>query len=124
MDDDPSRGELTLAAVNRQPHRTQSSTRVLYPTAILAAMSLNAYRPRRPSAFLSLVPNTSEARVQEKQPLTADALAELPKKEETASEAAKRRTSSLSSDGSKAGFRFLRLQDTEKKGDFFEVAVE
>jgi hypothetical protein len=91
-------------------------------------MSLNAYRPRRPSNFLSLSPSTSDARapVQEKQPLTADALAEVPKKDELAIEAAKRRTSSLSSDGSKSGFRFLRLghQDGDKKSDFFEVAVE
>lgn len=90
-------------------------------------MSLNAYRPRRPSNFLSLVPSTTESRVQEQQPLTADALAELPKKEEAAAEAAKRRTSSLSSDGSKSGFRFLRLghqEDGQKTDDFAEVAVE
>jgi len=93
-------------------------------------MLADAYRPRRPSNFLSLVPSTSNSRVpqvKDKQPLTAEALAEVAKKEETAAaEAAKRRTSSLSSDGSKTAFRFLRLghQDGDKKGDFFEVAVE
>ena len=92
-------------------------------------MLADAYRPRRPSNFLSLVPSTSDSHVQvkDKQPLTAEALAEVAKKEETAAaEAAKRRTSSLSSDGSKTAFRFLRLghQDGDKKGDFFEVAVE
>lgn len=90
------------------------------------------FRPRRPSNFLSLAPNTSDSypRAQKtkeaEQPLTAETLAEVTKKDET-----KRRTSSLSSDGSKNGFRFLKLgpvhygeHQDESKGDFFEVAVE
>jgi hypothetical protein len=90
---------------------------------------------RLPSNFLFLAPKTSSRVPPSKtvQPLTAEALAEIPKKVESESEAAniesmKRRTSSLSSTGSKSGFRFLRLGHVhhadENKGDFFEVAVE
>lgn len=96
------------------------------------------HRPRRPSNFLSLAPSMSDSYPRQKPvvvaekstPLTADALAEIPKKE-ASMEVTKRRTSSLSSDGSKSGFRFLRLgpvhygeHQDETKGDFFEVAVE
>jgi len=62
--------------------------------------------------FLTLAPAIS------KQPLTAEALATVPVE-------IKRRTSSLSSEGSKSGLRFLKLnnhhQDTN--GDFAEEAV-
>jgi hypothetical protein len=98
-------------------------------------------RERRPSTFLSLAPKTSESypRTQRvKQPLTAEALAAVPnKQDEVAADAEtmkQRRTSSLSSDASKSRLRFLRLgpvhwgehQDDHK--DFHdiidEVAVE
>ncbi|KAK0731397.1 hypothetical protein B0H67DRAFT_597294 [Lasiosphaeris hirsuta] len=97
------------------------------------------HRPRRPSNFLSLAPSMSDSYPRQKPaivaekltPLTADALAEIPKKEGASMEVTKRRTSSLSSDGSKVAFRFLRLgpvhygeHQDETKGDFFEVAVE
>jgi hypothetical protein len=93
---------------------------------------------RRLSNFLSLAPNTSDSypRAQKpkqplaEQPLTADTLAEVPKKESII-DSSKRRTSSLSSDGSKSNVRFLKLgpvhfgeHQDEHKGDFFEVAVE
>ena len=92
-------------------------------------MSGNAQYPpaaarRLPTSFLSLSPATNKPLQQ--QPLTADALAALPKKEDAALVETKRRTSSLSSDGSKSGFRFLRLghnHQDDKKGDFFEVEV-
>lgn len=93
---------------------------------------------RRPLLnFLSLAPSTSNSypRAQKvkqadpEQPLTAEALAEVPKATMTET---KRRTSSLSSDGSKSAFRFLKLgpvhfgehHQDDSKGDFFEVAVE
>jgi hypothetical protein len=91
---------------------------------------------RRPSTFLSLAPKISESypRIQRtKQPLTAEALAQVPKDDSTsasATEISKRRTSSLSSDASK--FRFLKLgpvhwgehQDEHSNNDFHDVAVE
>ncbi|KAK4105697.1 hypothetical protein N658DRAFT_395610, partial [Parathielavia hyrcaniae] len=65
----------------------------------------------RPTTFLSLAPSTSDSypRTQRaKQPLTAEALAQVATPAGDASaDAAKRRTSSLSSDASK--FRFLKL---------------
>jgi hypothetical protein len=82
---------------------------------------------------LSLAPNTSDSFPKQKtkqpeastEPLTTEALAEVSKVD------AKRRTSSLSSDGSKSGFRFLKLgpvhygeHQDESKGDYSEVAVE
>lgn len=88
---------------------------------------------RRPSNFLSLAPKTSDSypRTQraKQQPLTAEALADAAKENSASAEAMKRRTSSLSSDGSK--LRFLKLgpvhwgehQDDHKE-DFHEVAVE
>ncbi|KAK5663537.1 hypothetical protein OQA88_3968 [Cercophora sp. LCS_1] len=97
---------------------------------------------RLPTAFLSLAPNTSDsypraqAKTKAAEPLTADNLAAVEKKIEPvtvgqpALDATKRRTSSLSSDGSKSNFRFLKLgpvhygeHQDESKGDFFEVAV-
>ncbi|KAK3383034.1 hypothetical protein B0T24DRAFT_31775 [Lasiosphaeria ovina] len=93
---------------------------------------------RRPSMFLSLAPKTSDSypRAQKsKQPkpeaLTAEALAEVPKQDDAATLDMKRRTSSLSSDGSKSRLRFLKLgpvhwgeHQDEHGGDFHEVAVE
>lgn len=95
---------------------------------------------RLPTAFLSLAPKTSDsypraqAPTKAPEPLTADNLAEVEKKVEpvVTLDATKRRTSSLSSDGSKVGgFRFLTLgpvhygqHQDETKGDFSEVAVE
>ncbi|KAK3393732.1 hypothetical protein B0H63DRAFT_516902 [Podospora didyma] len=94
---------------------------------------------RRPSAFLSLAPSTSDSypRTQKsKQPskpdaLTAEALADVPKQDESAMDIMKRRTSSLSSDGSKSRLRFLKLgpvhwgeHQDDHKDDFHEVAVE
>jgi len=86
---------------------------------------------RRPSTFLSLAPNTSDSypRSQRtKQPLTAEALAEVTKAGEDSAETTKRRTSSLSSDASK--LRFLKLgpvhwgeHQDDHKADFHEVAV-
>ncbi len=90
---------------------------------------------RRPSTFLSLAPKTSDSypraqrATKQPEPLTAEALAEAAKEGEASAEAMKRRTSSLSSDGSK--LRFLKLgpvhwgehQDDHKE-DFHEVAVE
>lgn len=91
-----------------------------------------AVRPRRPSAFLSLAPKTSNSypRLQRtKQPLTAEALAKVATEDEASAETMKRRTSSLSSDGSK--LRFLKLgpvhwgeHQDDHKADFHEVAVE
>ncbi|GAB1310261.1 hypothetical protein MFIFM68171_00471 [Madurella fahalii] len=89
---------------------------------------------RRPSTFLSLAPKTSDSypRTQRvPQPLTAEALAEVPKQDGVSADTMKRRTSSLSSDASKNRFRFLKLgpvhwgehQDDHKE-DFHEVAVE
>lgn len=93
---------------------------------------------RRPSAFLSLAPKTSDSypRTQRtKQPLTAEALAEATKQDEASAstdadaDATKRRASSLSSDASKR--RFLKLgpvhwgeHQDEHQADFHEVAVE
>jgi hypothetical protein len=87
---------------------------------------------RTPSTFLSLAPKTSESypRTQRaKQPLTSEALAEATQQDAASDEAMKRRTSSLSSDGSK--FRFLKLgpvhwgeHQDDHKTDFHEVAVE
>lgn len=92
---------------------------------------------RRPSGFLSLAPTTSASYPQTKSrqlsdstttpaPLTATLLTQV---DPTA--AAKRRTSSLSSDGSKSGLRFLKLSPVHdgehldgQKGDWHEVAVE
>ncbi|KAK1828543.1 hypothetical protein QBC39DRAFT_374637 [Podospora conica] len=73
--------------------------------------------------FLTLAPTVS------KQPLTAEALAAVPKADEAVvaapAESKQRRTSSLSSEGSKTGLRFLKLnnhhQDTN--GDFAEEAI-
>jgi len=88
-------------------------------------MSSSRQNYRRPlTNFLTLAPATS------KQPLTAEALAAVPKTEASFNAAVpieiKRRTSSLSSEGSKNGLRFLKLnnhhQDTN--GDFAEEAVE
>ncbi|KAK3907028.1 hypothetical protein C8A05DRAFT_11206 [Staphylotrichum tortipilum] len=87
---------------------------------------------RMPTAFLSLAPKTSDSypRAQRtREPLTAEALADAAKEDSASAEAMKRRTSSLSSDGSK--LRFLKLgpvhwgehQDDHKE-DFHEVAVE
>jgi hypothetical protein len=104
-------------------------------------------RERRPSTFLSLAPKTSESypRTQKTKtptpvkqteepaaPLTAEALAEATKAQEEAHiELMKRRTSSLSSDGSKSRLRFLKLgpvhwgeHQDEHKGDWHEVAVD
>lgn len=106
----------------------------------LHQLSEQAVRPlpqltqRRLSTFLSLAPNTSDSypRTQRAQePLTAEALAEVPKDDSPSADAMKRRTSSLSSDASKSRFRFLKLgpvhwgehQDDHKE-DFHEVAVE
>ncbi|KAK4129425.1 hypothetical protein N657DRAFT_677047 [Parathielavia appendiculata] len=87
---------------------------------------------RRPSTFMSLAPITSDSypRTQRaKQPLTAEALAQVATQDGASADATKRRTSSLSSDASK--FRFLKLgpvhwgeHQDDDKGDFREVAVE
>ncbi|KAH8883861.1 hypothetical protein GQ53DRAFT_752693 [Thozetella sp. PMI_491] len=96
---------------------------------------------RLPSNFLSLAPNTSESYPREQRkpgspsamttplPLTAGALAEATEEDSTA---AKRRASSLSSDGSKStARRFLKLgpvhwgeHQDDHKGDWHEVAIE
>ncbi|KAK1755284.1 hypothetical protein QBC47DRAFT_361302 [Echria macrotheca] len=100
--------------------------------------SSQSFPPRRRlSNFLSLAPNQSDSFPKQKtkqpevateattEPLTTEALADISKVD------AKRRTSSLSSDGSKSGFRFLKLgpvhygeHQDESKGDYSEVAVE
>lgn len=76
--------------------------------------------------FLTLAPSVS------KQPLTAEALAAVavavPKADEANAVAlaeTKRRTSSLSSEGSKTGLRFLKLNNHhhDTNGDFAEEAV-
>lgn len=74
--------------------------------------------------FLTLAPSVS------KQPLTAEALAAVavPKAAEAnvvALAETKRRTSSLSSEGSKTGLRFLKLNNHhhDTNGDFAEEAV-
>lgn len=74
--------------------------------------------------FLTLAPSVS------KQPLTAEALAAVAvSKAEEANAVAlaetKRRTSSLSSEGSKTGLRFLKLNNHhhDTNGDFAEEAV-
>jgi hypothetical protein len=87
---------------------------------------------RRPSTFLSLAPKTSDSypRTQRtKQPLTAEALAEVTKQEDANADATKRRASSLSSDASK--LRFLKLgpvhwgeHQDNNQADFHDVAVE
>lgn len=89
---------------------------------------------RRPSSFLSLAPNTSDSypRAQRaRQPLAAEAPADDPKQDEVRADAPKRRTSSLSSDGSKSRLRFLKLgpvhwgeHQDDNQADFHEVAVE
>jgi hypothetical protein len=100
-------------------------------------------RERRLSNFLSLAPSTSDSyprtqRAQTKptraqaEPLTAEALAEVPKQDnDAATDFSKRRTSSLSSDASKSRLRFLKLgpvhwgeHQDDHKADFHEVAVE
>ncbi|KAK3943722.1 hypothetical protein QBC46DRAFT_253493 [Diplogelasinospora grovesii] len=92
-------------------------------------------RERRPSTFLSLAPKTSESYPRTQKPaapLTAEALAEATKAQEEAHiELMKRRTSSLSSDGSKSRLRFLKLgpvhwgeHQDDHKGDWHEVAVD
>jgi hypothetical protein len=87
---------------------------------------------RRPSTFLSLAPNVSDSypRTQRaKQPLTVEALAQATTQDGASADAAKRRSSSLSSDASK--FRFLKLGPVhwgehmdDHQEDFREVAVE
>ncbi len=98
---------------------------------------------RTPATFLALAPNTSASYPREQRktktptatitplPLTADALAEVTKESEDA--LAKRRASSLSSDGAKgvSARRFLKLgpvhwgeHQDDHKGDWHEVAVE
>ncbi|KAM7206745.1 hypothetical protein V8F33_000388 [Rhypophila sp. PSN 637] len=102
------------------------------------------YRERRPSTFLSLAPNTSDSypRSQQKpkdaakapESLTSESLSQPTKEDGTpiVLPPKQHRTSSLSSDGSKSGLRFLKLgpvhwgehQDAEHQGDWHEVAVE
>ncbi|KAK4245927.1 hypothetical protein C7999DRAFT_15930 [Corynascus novoguineensis] len=113
---------------------TSEQIRQLGEQAVEFTSATSEYRPRRPSAFLSLAPNTSESypRAQRaKQPLTSETLAAATQPQNTTSdeEATKRRTSSLSSDASK--FRFLKLgpvhwgeHQDDHKADFHEVAVE
>jgi len=72
--------------------------------------------------FLTLAPSVS------KQPLTAEALAAVPKAEDgnvAVPAETKRRTSSLSSEGSKTGLRFLKLNNHhhDTNGDFAEEAI-
>lgn len=91
-------------------------------------------RPRPLSNFLSLAPKVSDSypRTQRvRQPLTAEALAAVPKQDDAGAEALKRRTSSLSSDASKSRLRFLKLgpvhwgeHQDDHQADFHEVAVE
>jgi hypothetical protein len=101
-------------------------------------MSSTSSSERRPSVFLSLAPATSDSYPQTPKPrqsstesttttpLTADLLVNV-----DPTVAAKRRASSISSDGSKSGLRYLKLgpvHDGEhldgQKGDWHEVAVE
>jgi hypothetical protein len=103
-------------------------------------MSSSSISDRRPSVFLSLAPTTSTSYPQGQtpksrqsstestttSPLTTDLLIET-----DSTVVAKRRASSISSDGSKSGLRFLKLgpvHDGEhldgQKGDWHEVAVE
>jgi len=111
---------------------TTEEVRQLSEKAVEFTSEVSGHRPRRPSNFLSLAPNTSDSypRAQRaKQPLTSEALAEATQQDAAGDEATKRRTSSLSSDASK--LRFLKLgpvhwgeHQDDHKGDFHEVAVE
>jgi hypothetical protein len=86
-------------------------------------MSTSRLNYRQPLMnFLTLAPTVS------KQPLTAETLAAVPKADEAnvaALAGTKRRTSSLSSEGSKTGLRFLKLNNHhhDTNGDFAEEAV-
>ncbi|RKU48296.1 hypothetical protein DL546_007573 [Coniochaeta pulveracea] len=103
-------------------------------------MSSSSISDRRPSVFLSLAPATSNSYPQGQNsksrqsstestaapPLTTDLLIEA-----QSTPVAKRRASSISSDGSKSGVRILKLgpiHDGEhldgQKGDWHEAVIE
>lgn len=117
-----------------------SSTANEIPQLSQQSQQPTADRERRPSTFLSLAPSMSDSypRTQKtkdiKVPaLTADALTQATKEGEVSPVvvAKQHRTSSLSSDGSKTGLRFLKLgpvhwgeHQGEGQADWHEVAVE
>lgn len=121
----------TLTSYKLPPHTNSRPfhTKNLHTNQIITMSSgrPNYRQYRQPLMnFLTLAPSVS------KQPLTAEALAAVavavPKADEANAVAlaeTKRRTSSLSSEGSKTGLRFLKLNNHhhDTNGDFAEEAV-
>ncbi|KAL2165334.1 hypothetical protein VTH06DRAFT_631 [Thermothelomyces fergusii] len=90
---------------------------------------MSEHRPRRPSAFLSLAPSTSDSYPRAQQPKQQQQQQQQQDGGPAGAgdETAKRRSSSLGSDASKSS-RFLRLGPVHwgehGDGDYYEVAVE